>query len=83
MEPRGEQAGGRSTIHGDGAGTPRRIPGTLQCALLDLLQAKTAISQQIDGIDPTAALEMAGAGDGAQVQTQDVGLAVYKYLGGE
>jgi hypothetical protein len=55
----------------------------VQCALLDLLQAKTAISQQIDGIDPTAALEMAGAGDGAQVQTQDVGLAVYKYLGGD
>jgi hypothetical protein len=47
------------------------------------LQAKTAISQQIDGIDPTAALEMAGAGDGAQVQTQDAGLAVYKYLGGD
>lgn len=55
----------------------------VQCALLDLLQAKTAISQQIDGIDPTAALEMAGAGDGAQVQTQDVGLAVYRYLGGD
>ncbi len=55
----------------------------VQCALLDLLQAKTAISQQIDGIDPTAALEMAGAGDGAAVQTQDVGLAVYRYLGGD
>lgn len=55
----------------------------VQCALLDLLQAKTAISQQIDGIDPTAALEMAGAGDGAAVQAQDVGLAVYRYLGGD
>jgi hypothetical protein len=55
----------------------------VQCALLDLLQAKTAISQQIDGIDPTAALEMAGAGNGAAVQAQDVGLAVYRYLGGD
>ena len=55
----------------------------VQCALLDLLQAKTAISQQIDGIDPSAALEMAGAGDGSEVQALDVGLAVYKYLGGD
>lgn len=54
----------------------------MQEKLLDLLQSKMAISQQIDGIDPTAALEMAGAGE-AQVQAQDVGLAIYKYLGGE
>lgn len=27
--------------------------------------------------------QFAAAGHGAQVQTQDVGLAVYKYLGGE
>ena len=54
----------------------------VQEKLLDLLQSKMAISQQIDGIDPTAALEMAGAGE-AQVQAQDVGLAIYKYLGGE
>ena len=54
----------------------------VQERLLDLLQSKMAISQQIDGIDPTAALEMAGAGE-AQVQAQDVGLAIYKYLGGE
>ena len=51
--------------------------------MLDLLQAKTAISQQIDGIDPSAALEMAGAGDGSEVQALDVGLAVYRYLGGD
>mgnify|MGYP000039931234 FL=1 len=55
----------------------------VQCAMLDLLQAKTAISQQIDGIDPSAALEMAGAGDGSEVQALDVGLAVYRYLGGD
>lgn len=54
----------------------------VQEKLLDLLQSKMAISQQIDGIDPTAALEMAGAGE-TQVQAQDVGLAIYKYLGGE
>jgi hypothetical protein len=54
----------------------------VQCALLDLLQNKTAISQQIDGIDPTAALEMAGGGE-ATAQSLDVGMAVYKYLGGE
>lgn len=54
----------------------------VQEKLLDLLQSKMAISQQIDGIDPTTALEMAGAGE-AQVQAQDVGLAIYKYLGGE
>lgn len=54
----------------------------VQAKLLDLLQAKTAISQQIDGIDPTAALEMAGGGD-ANVQVQDVGVAIYKYLGGD
>ena len=54
----------------------------MQCALLDLLQNKAAISQQIDGIDPTAALEMAGGGE-ATAQSLDVGMAVYKYLGGE
>lgn len=54
----------------------------VQCALLDLLQNKTAISQQIDGIDPTAALEMAGGGE-ATAQSLDVGMAVYKYLGGD
>lgn len=55
----------------------------VQGAMLDLLQAKTAISQQIDGIDPSAALEMAGAGDSSDVQALDVGLAVYRYLGGD
>ena len=53
----------------------------MQAKMLDLLQMKSAISQQIDGIDPTAALEMAGGGTG-EVESMDVGLAVYKYLGG-
>lgn len=54
----------------------------VQCLLLDLLQNKTAISQQIDGIDPSAALEMAGGGE-ATAEVLDVGLAIYKYLGGD
>lgn len=58
-------------------------PG-VQAKVLDLLQTKSAISQQIDSIDPTAALEMAGGGGGGgEVQSLDVGLAIYKYLGGD
>lgn len=56
-------------------------PG-VQAKVLDLLQTKSAISQQIDGIDPTAALEMAGGGDG-EVESLDVGMAIYRYLGGD
>jgi hypothetical protein len=50
--------------------------------LFELLQQKIAIAQQIDGIDPTAALEMVGGGDQAAA-SMDVGLAIWKYLGGD
>ena len=54
----------------------------VQAMLFELLQQKIAIAQQIDGIDPTAALEMVGGGDQAAA-SMDVGLAIWKYLGGE
>jgi hypothetical protein len=54
----------------------------VQAMLFELLQQKIAIAQQIDGIDPTAALEMVGGGDQAAA-SMDVGLAIWKYLGGD
>lgn len=54
----------------------------VQAMLFELLQQKIAIAQQIDGIDPTAALEMVGGGD-QTAASMDVGLAIWKYLGGD
>lgn len=54
----------------------------VQAMLFELLQQKIAIAQQIDGIDPSAALEMVGGGDQAAA-SMDVGLAIWKYLGGD
>lgn len=54
----------------------------VQALLFELLQQKIAIAQQIDGIDPSSALEMIGGGDQAAT-SMDVGLAIWKYLGGD